>query len=110
MPVFHSPNLRTLCSGIPEYKVLKFGDNKLPAKVFDSNFFLLVCRLGRGKQGWLQAGEDMCGCSRKVARFEIVRNMDFKLQQEIHTQTTKCGRFIWKQRLIAEDIGRQNYS
>jgi hypothetical protein len=40
MPVFHSnllsPNM-----------AVKFGDNKLPAEVFDSNFVLIVCRLGR---------------------------------------------------------------
>jgi hypothetical protein len=27
--------------------VPKFGDDKLPSKVFDSNLLLLVCRLGR---------------------------------------------------------------
>jgi hypothetical protein len=27
--------------------VLRYGGNKVPAKVFDSNFLLLVCRLGR---------------------------------------------------------------
>jgi hypothetical protein len=30
-----------------EDQVVKFGESKLPAKVFDSNFLLLVCRLGR---------------------------------------------------------------
>jgi hypothetical protein len=35
-----------------------------------------------GKQGWFQAGEDMCGRSRKVVRFKIVSTTDFKLQQE----------------------------
>jgi hypothetical protein len=47
-------------------------------------FFFLFAGWGEhhGKQGWLQAGEDMCGRSRKVALFEIVRTMDFKLQQE----------------------------
>jgi hypothetical protein len=35
-----------------------------------------------GKQGWLQAGEDMCGCSRKAARYEIVRKIYLKRLQE----------------------------
>jgi hypothetical protein len=29
------------------YRVTQDGGNKLPAKIFDSNFLLLVCRLGR---------------------------------------------------------------
>jgi hypothetical protein len=29
------------------YKVTQDGGNKLPVKVFDSNFLFLVCRLGR---------------------------------------------------------------
>jgi hypothetical protein len=47
-------------------------------------FFCLFAGWGEhhGKQGWLQAGEEMCGRSRKVARFEIVRAMDFNLQQQ----------------------------
>jgi hypothetical protein len=47
-------------------------------------FFCLFAGWGEhhGKQGRLRAGEDVCGRSRKVARFEIVRKMDLKLQQE----------------------------
>jgi hypothetical protein len=47
-------------------------------------FFCLFAGWGEphGKQGWFQAGDDMSERSRKVARFEIVRKMDFKLQQE----------------------------
>jgi hypothetical protein len=46
-------------------------------------FFCLFAGWGEhhGKQGQLQAGEDMCGRSRKLVRFEIVRKIDFKLQQ-----------------------------
>jgi hypothetical protein len=36
----------TYCPHI-EYKVTQYGDNKLPVEVFDSNFLLLACRLGR---------------------------------------------------------------
>jgi hypothetical protein len=47
-------------------------------------FFCLFAGWGEhhGKQGRLQAGEDMCGRSRKMALFEIVRKMGFKLHQE----------------------------
>jgi hypothetical protein len=38
MPVFHSKLLSPY---------LSTGGNKLPIKIFDSNFLLLLCRLGR---------------------------------------------------------------
>jgi hypothetical protein len=42
-----------------------------------------------GKQEPFQPGEDMCGRSRKVARFEIVCKMGFDLQQEcVYEPTT----------------------
>jgi hypothetical protein len=56
-------------------------------------FFCLFAGWGEyhGKQGWLQAGEDMHGCSRKVARFKMVHEMDFKPQQEyIHIKICFC--------------------
>jgi hypothetical protein len=45
-------------------------------KYFTLIFFCLFAGWGEhhGKEGWLQAGEDICGRSRKLARFEIVRN------------------------------------
>jgi hypothetical protein len=54
-------------------------------------FFCLFAGWGEchGKQGWLQAGEDMCALSRKVARFETVTRTDFKLQQEYIWRNTR---------------------
>jgi hypothetical protein len=53
-------------------------------------FFCLFADWGEhhGKQGWFQAGEDMCGCSRKVVCFKIVCKTDFKLQQEYLLRNT----------------------
>jgi hypothetical protein len=81
VPLFHSNLLHPSCTQV---QATQDGGNKLPAKVFDSNFLLLVAGRGEhhGEQGWLQAGEDMCGRSRKVARFEIVRKLGFKHHQE----------------------------
>jgi hypothetical protein len=56
------------------YRVTQDGGNKLPAKIYMILiFFCLLAGWGEhhGKQGWLQVGEDMCGRSRKFARFVI---------------------------------------
>jgi hypothetical protein len=54
------------------------GEINCQQKYLTLIFFCLFAGWGEhhGKQGWLQAGEDMRGCSRKVVRFEI----DFKLE------------------------------
>jgi hypothetical protein len=64
-----------------------------------------------GKQGSLQAGEDMCGCSRKVARFEIVRRMDFSNNTYkentftfIYTDYQNFRIYFFRQRIILENI------
>jgi hypothetical protein len=63
---------------------LKMGAINCQQKYLTLIFLCLFGGWGEhhGKQGWLQAGEDVCGRSRKVARFEIVRKVDSKLQQE----------------------------
>jgi hypothetical protein len=62
------------------YRPLKMGAISYQQKYFTLIFFCLFAGWGEHhrKQGWLQAGEDMRGCSRKVAHFEI--EIDFKLQ------------------------------
>jgi hypothetical protein len=63
---------------------LKMGAVSCQQKYSTLIFFCLFAGWGEhhGKQGWLQAGEDMCGSSRKVARFEVERRMDFEHQHE----------------------------
>jgi hypothetical protein len=63
---------------------LKMGAISCQQEYLTLFFFFLFAGWGEhhGKQGRLQAGDDMCGRSRKVASFEIVRKMGFKLQQE----------------------------
>jgi hypothetical protein len=53
-------------------------------------FFCLFAGWGEhhGKQGRLQAGEDMCGRSRKVARFEIKRQQEYILTNTTHINTS----------------------
>jgi hypothetical protein len=53
-------------------------------KQFTLIFFCLFAGWGEhhGKQEWFLGGEDMCGRSRKMARFEMVRTTHFKFQQQ----------------------------
>jgi hypothetical protein len=66
------------------YKSLKKGAISCQQKYLTLIFSCLFAGWGEhhGKQEWFQAGEDMCGRSRKVASFEIVHRMDFILQQQ----------------------------
>jgi hypothetical protein len=66
------------------YRPLKMWAISCQQKYFRLIFFCLFTGWGEHheKQGWFQAGEHMCGHSRKVAHFEIVHKMDFKFQQE----------------------------
>jgi hypothetical protein len=113
------------------YRSLKKGAISCQQKYLTLIFFCLFAGLGEhhGKQGRLQVGEDMCGRSRKTARFKIVRKMDFKLYQDyiqrnahihtinthaslyyvhihvyMYTSTTKRARCICKLKLMAENI------
>jgi hypothetical protein len=60
------------------YRSLKMGEISCQQKYLTLIFVCLFAgwEEHHGEQGWLQAGEDMYGRSRKVAHFEI------KLQQE----------------------------
>jgi hypothetical protein len=66
------------------YRSLKKGAMSCQQKYLTLILFCLFAGWGEhhGKQGWFQAGEDVCGHSRKVALFEIVHRTDFRLQQE----------------------------
>jgi hypothetical protein len=69
------------------YRSLKVGEINCQQKYFTLIFFCLFAGWGEhhGEQGWLQAGEDLCGRSRKVVHFEIMRRMDFSvLCKHIH--------------------------
>jgi hypothetical protein len=65
------------------YRSLKMGARSCQQKYLTLIFFCLFADWGEHyvEQGWRQVGEDMCGRSRKVARFKIVRRLGFKLQQ-----------------------------
>jgi hypothetical protein len=80
MAVF-CPHLEDL---VLRYRSLKRGAISCQQKYLTLIIFCLFSGWGEhhGKQGQLQVGENMCGRSRKTARFEIVRKMDFKDQQE----------------------------
>jgi hypothetical protein len=66
------PKLEDLVLG---YGSLKMGAINCQQKYLTLIFFCLFAGWGEhhGKQGWFQAGEDVCGRSRKVVRFECAK-------------------------------------
>jgi hypothetical protein len=69
----------------PRVQFTQDGGNKLPAKVFDSNFSFACLQVGEStmanKDGFRL--ERICvGIREKVVRFEIVHAMGFKFQQK----------------------------
>jgi hypothetical protein len=81
MAVFQSNLLSPSCT---QLQVTQDGGNKLLAKIFDSNFLLLVCRLGRAPRETTMASgwRGYVWVHRKMARFEIVRRMNFRLHHQ----------------------------
>jgi hypothetical protein len=68
------------------YRSLKMGAISCQQKYLTLIFFCLFAGWGEhhGKEGWLQAGEDMCGPSRKSGAFRVSAQNGLQILAGIH--------------------------